>query len=240
MQNIQVICGIRRKFLRLKGVFNERTRRLWAANEAVELGWGGVTSVAKATGMSPTTVRAGMLEVNRPKHRRAVILPPERVRRPGGGRKRAIQHDAGLQSTLESLVAPTSRGDPESSLRWTIKSTRTLADDLTRKEHPVSHNTVAALLGEAGYSLQANRKTREGTSHPDRNAQFAYLNKQVERFLKHGQPAISVDTKKKELVGDFKNVGQDWRPQGQPEDVRVHDFLDKELGKAIPYGVYDL
>ena len=240
MIDMRVVVGIKRKFRRLKNAFNERSRRLWAASEAVEMGWGGVTSVAKATGMSPTTIHAGIKELNRPKRRRTSMLSPEKARRPGGGRKSATENDPQLPHALENLVGPTSRGDPESHLRWTIKSTRTLADDLSRQKHPVSHNTVAALLGEAGYSLQANRKTREGSAHPDRNAQFEYLNGQVERFLERGQPAISVDTKKKELVGDFKNGGRDWRPQGQPEKVRVHDFLDKKLGKAIPYGVYDI
>ena len=148
--------------------------------------------------------------------------------------------DPGLVAALEALVEPTARGDPESPLRWTCKSTRRLADELTRQSHPVSAGTVAALLREAGYSLQANRKTREGAGHPDRNAQFAYINASVQRFLHRGQPAISVDTKKKELVGDFKNGGREWHPEGAPEEVRVHDFLIKNLGKAIPYGVFDM
>jgi len=163
-----------------------------------------------------------------------------RVRRPGGGRRPVTETDPGLLAALESLLEPVTRGDPQSPLRWTCKSTRRLAEELARQDHCVGPRTVAALLQRAGYSLQANRKTREGISHPDRNAQFEYINASVARFLIRGQPAISVDTKKKELVGDFKNGGREWHPQGQPEEVRVHDFLDKTLGKAIPYGVYDM
>jgi hypothetical protein len=163
-----------------------------------------------------------------------------RVRRPGGGRKRVSETDPTLLAALEALIEPLARGDPESPLRWTCKSTRHLADELTRQHHPVGPRSVAALLHEADYSLQANRKTREGASHPDRNAQFEYINTLVRRFQSRGQPAVSVDTKKKELVGDFKNAGQTWRPRGEPEDVRVHDFKDPDVAKAIPYGVYDL
>jgi hypothetical protein len=239
MQDAQVIARIRRKFRQLRGALNERSRRLWAASEALEIGWGGVTTVAEAARMSQNTVRAGIAELRTPRRGKAV-LPPERIRRAGGGRRHATLNDPQLLPALDGLVEPTSRGDPESPLRWTIKSSRTLAGELTRQAHPVSHGTVATLLDHAGYSLQGNRKTREGTSHPDRNAQFEYLNAEVARFLKRGQPAISVDTKKKELVGDFKNGGRDWRPHGQPEEVRVHDFQDAILGKAIPYGVYDI
>jgi hypothetical protein len=237
MQDAQVVAGIRRKYRRLARALNERSRRLWAASEAMELGWGGVTEVARATKLSPTTIRAGIAELKEPRH---AALPPERIRCPGGGRKQVTACDPGLQPALEALVERTSRGDPESPLRWTIKSTRVLAAELARQKHPVSYHTVGALLNAAGYSLQANRKTREGGWHPDRNAQFEYLNGYVERFLQSGRPAISVDTKKKELVGDFKNGGREWHPQGKPEEVRVHDFLDETLGKAIPYGVYDL
>ena len=239
MQDAKIIARIRRKFRQLQGALNERSRRLWAASEALEIGWGGVTAVAKATQMSQSTVHAGIAELKTPR-RGKTALPPERVRRPGGGRRLATLNDPQLLPALDGLVEPTSRGDPESPLRWTIKSSRTLAEELTRQAHPVSHDTVATLLDHAGYSLQGNRKTREGTSHPDRNAQFEYLNAEVSRFLNRGQPAISVDTKKKELVGDFKNGGRDWRPHGQPEEVRVHDFRDPVLGKAIPYGVYDI
>jgi len=237
MQDARVIATVRRKFRRLSGALNERSRRLWAAAEALELGRGGVTTVAVATQLSPTTIRAGIAELRRP---RREALPADRVRRPGGGRKRATERDPELRPALEALVEPTARGAPDSALRWTIKSTRTLAEELTRRQHPVGYRTVAALLDAAGYSLQANRKTREGGQHPDRNAQFEYIHGLVQQFHKRKQPAISVDTKKKELVGDFKNGGRDWRPQGRPEEVRVHDFLDQTLGKAIPYGVYDL
>jgi hypothetical protein len=168
------------------------------------------------------------------------LLPPERVRRPGGGRKRATALDPGLMGVLEELVEPTAGGDPESPLRWTCKSTRVLSAALKRAGYQASHTLVAQLLDEAGYSLQANCKTREGTNHPDRNAQFEYLNRRATVQLKKGGPVISVDTKKKELIGDFKNGGREWHPQGQPEEVRVHDFLDQKKGKAIPYGVYDL
>ncbi|MGH8675718.1 MAG: ISAzo13 family transposase [Burkholderiales bacterium] len=217
---------------------DERGRRQWAAAEARELGWGGVTAVARATHLSRTTITAGLRELELPAGQRAA--EGMRVRRAGGGRKTLTETDPGLLAALEVLIEPTTRGDPESPLRWTCKSTRRLADELTRQRHPVGVNTVAALLRQEGYSLQANRKTREGASHPDRNAQFEHINAQVRRFQNRDQPAISVDTKKKELIGDFKNAGREWRRRGEPEEVRVHDFLDKKLGKAIPYGVYDM
>jgi len=238
MQDAETVERIRRKYRGLRVEMDERARRQWAAAEARELGWGGVSAVARATGLSRTTITAGLRELDLPAKQRAAEAT--RVRRPGGGRKPLTQTDPGLWSALESLVEPTTRGDPESPLRWTCKSTRRLAEELTRQHHRVSPNTVALLLRQAGYSLQANRKTREGASHPDRNAQFEYINAKVRGFLKRGQPAISVDTKKKELVGDFKNAGRQWRPKGRPEEVRVHDFLDPEWGKAIPYGVYDI
>jgi hypothetical protein len=217
---------------------DERRRRQWAAAEARELGRGGVSAVARATGLSRTTITAGLRELKLPARQRAVETL--RVRRPGGGRKPLAETDPQLWAALELLIEPTTRGDPESPLRWTCKSLRHLADELARQDHPAAPNTVAVLLKGAGYSLQGNRKTREGESHPDRDAQFRYINQQVRQGLDRGQPVISVDTKKKELVGDFKNGGREWRPQGRPEDVRVHDFLDQTLGKAIPYGVYDL
>jgi hypothetical protein len=229
---------IRRKYQSLSMVMDERLRRQWGAAEARDVGRGGVTLVARATGLSRTTITAGLRELGLPARQRAAQAG--RVRRPGGGRHRLPQTDAGLWAALESLIEPTTRGDPESSLRWTCKSLRRLAEELTGQDHPISPNSVAALLHEAGYSLQANRKTREGASHPDRNAQFEHINSWVRQFQERDQPAISVDTKKKELVGDFRNAGQEWRPQGQPQEVRVHDFLDKTLGKAIPYGVYDI
>jgi len=238
MAGTQVIKSIRRKFRALRPGMDERLRRQWAAAEARELGRGGVTAVARATGMSRTTITAGKHELELPTKQRE--QEAFRVRRTGGGRRPLAETDPELLAALEALVEPVTRGDPESPLRWTCKSTALLAAELTRHKHPVSDRTVSTLLKQAGYSLQANRKTREGTSHPDRNAQFEYLNDSVRRFDRRGQPAISVDTKKKELVGDFKNGGREWRPQGQPEEVRVHDFQDKTLGKAIPYGVYDI
>jgi len=238
MQDAKVVARIRRKFRSLRPEMDERARRQWAAAEAHDLGWGGVTMVAQATGLSRPTITAGLHELELPARQRAAEAT--RVRRFGGGRRRLRETDPGLVAALEALIEPTTRGDPESPLRWTCKSTRRLADELTRQDHPVGASTVATLLHEAGYSLQANSKTREGASHPDRNAQFEYINASVRRFQDRGEPAISVDTKKKELVGDFRNGGREWRPQGTPEEVRVHDFLDKRLGKAIPYGVYDL
>jgi len=232
------ITQIRRKYGALCVEMDERARRQWAAAEAREWGWGGVTAVSRATRLSRTTITAGLRELELPDGQRAA--EGMRVRRPGGGRKALTESDPGLLAALEALIEPTTRGDPESPLRWTCKSTRRLAEELTQQRHPVTANTVAALLREADYSLQANRKTREGASHPDRNAQFEHINAQVRRFQNRDQPAISVDTKKKELIGDFKNSGREWRPRGRPEEVRVHDFLDKKLGKAIPYGVYDI
>jgi hypothetical protein len=238
MQSTKDIERIRRKYRVLRPEMDERMRRQWAAAEARELGWGGITAVGLATGLSRTTITAGLAELDLPPERRASEAP--RVRRPGGGRKPLTRTDPALLTALEALIEPVTRGDPQSPLRWTLKSTRTLAAELTRQRHRVSPRTVAGLLHQAGYSLQANRKTREGASHPDRNAQFEYLNGLVRRCLDRDRPAISVDTKKKEVVGDFKNGGRAWRAQGQPEEVRVHDFQDQTLGKAIPYGVYDL
>jgi Rhodopirellula transposase DDE domain len=238
MQDAQRVGRIRRKYLTLRVEMDERRRRQWAAAEARELGRGGVSAVARATGLSRTTITAGLRELRLPSRRRAIEA--RRVRRPGGGRKPLAETDPRLWMALESLIEPTTRGDPESPLRWTCKSLRRLAGELAQQDHSASPNTVATLLKGAGYSLQGNRKTREGESHPDRDAQFRYISQQVRQGLDRGQPVISVDTKKKELVGDFKNGGREWRPEGRPEEVRVHDFLDKTLGKAIPYGVYDL
>ncbi len=238
MQDAQTIRRIRRKYRALRVEMDERGRRQWAAVEARELGWGGVTTVAHATGLSRTTITAGLRELGLPARQRAAEAA--RVRRPGGGRRPLTETDPGLMAALEALIEPATRGDPESPLRWTCKSTRRLADELTRRHHRVSVNTGAALLRQAGYSLQANRKTREGAWHPDRNIQFEHINTSVRSFHDRGQPAISVDAKKKELVGNFKNAGREWHPRGQPEEVRVHDFMDKTLGKAIPYGVYDI
>jgi len=238
MQDAQVIARIGQKYQALRPEMDERMRRQWAATEARDLGWGGVTAVAQATGLSRVTITLGMRELELPTKQREEEAA--RIRRPGAGRHPLTESDPELLAALEVLIEPMTRGDPESPLRWTCKSTRRLAEELRRQQHPVSPSTVARLLHGAGYSLQANRKTREGSSHPDRNAQFEYINACVQRFLKRGQPAISVDAKKKENVGDFKNGGREWLPKGEPEDVRVYDFVIKSLGKAALYGVYDL
>jgi hypothetical protein len=241
MPDTSIVQSVRQKYQSLRLLMSERLRRRWAATEAVSLGRGGISAVAMATGLSRTTIWQGMNDLHGSEKASVEdALPPGRSRRQGGGRKTAIVADPGLLSDLESLVEPTERGDPESPLRWTCKSTRKLAEQLRAKGHRVGERTVAAALRLRGYSLQSNRKTKEGGGHPDRDEQFEYINRRVRDFQRHGQPVISVDTKKKELVGDFKNGGREWRPAGSPEEVRVHDFKDKELGKAIPYGVYDL
>jgi transposase len=230
---------IAEKYEALRGVMDEQTRRLWAATEARAIGYGGVSTVARAVGLTRPTITAGMKELG--DARQLVVLAPKhRVRREGAGRPRVTDADTGLRPALEELVEPATRGDPMSPLRWTCKSVRTLAAELTRQGHAVSHQTVSEVLHKVGYSLQANRKTREGSEHPDRNAQFEHIARRAAEFQQRAQPVISVDTKKKELVGDFKNAGREWHPQGRPPAVRVHDFQDDELGKAIPYGVYDL
>jgi transposase len=228
-------AAIGEKFRALAGELNERQRRLWVASEARALGRGGVAATSRATGISVPTIRKGIAELERGER-----LAPGRVRRPGGGRKRLAELDRALLEDLELLVDGESRGDPQSLLRWTSKSVRHLAGGLRELGHEVHFTTVAQLLRGLGYSLQANVKTREGNQHPDRDAQFRHINQIAKRMVKLGQPVISVDTKKKELVGDFKNAGREWRPKGQPELVRVHDFKDKELGKAIPHGIYDI
>ena len=238
MQDAKVEARIRRKFRLVAVELDERRRRQWAAAEARDVGWGGISLVARATGLSRPTIMAGLKDLERSAKSRLVAAA--RVRSPGGGRRTLTQSDPGLLEALERLIDPATRGDPMSPLRWTCKSTAKLAEELTRQKHPVSDRTVAMLLKRSGYSLQANRKSREGSSHPDRNAQFEYINRQVRAFQKRQQPVVSVDTKKKELVGEFKNPGEEWQPQGQPQPVNVHDFPDKKLGKAIPYGVYDL
>jgi Rhodopirellula transposase DDE domain len=214
---------------------DERQRRLLAAAAARTLGRGGITMVARATGMSRQTVYDGLADLDD-----ATGLAAGRARRAGGGRKRLTERDPGLVAALEALVDPVTRGDPESPLRWTCKSTAQLARALTAQGHPVSDDTVGRLLKQQDYTLQRTRKTVEGAQHPDRDAQFGYLNEQARAHLAAGQPVVSVDTKKKELVGDYANPGQEWQPQGAPVEVKVHDFPDKQLGKAIPYGVYDL
>ncbi len=238
MHDAKVEARIRRKFRLVAVELDERRRRQWAAAEARDVGWGGISLVARATGLSRPTIMAGMKDLELSAKSR--LVAGARVRSPGGGRRTLTQSDPGLLEALERLIDPATRGDPMSPLRWTCKSTAKLAEELTRQNHPVSDRTVAMLLKQSGYSLQANRKSREGSSHPDRNAQFEYINRQVRAFQKRQQPVVSVDTKKKELVGEFKNPGEEWQPQGQPQPVNVHDFPDKKLGKAIPYGVYDL
>ncbi len=229
--------GIKRRFGLLSAFLDERLRRLVAAAESATMGYGGVSMVARATGVSRRAIAEGVKELRHPPRREAAFA--RRVRRPGGGRKKAVEKDPLLPADLEKLVEPVTRGDPESPLRWTCKSVRNLAEELKRRGHRVSHQVVADLLHEMDYSLQANRKTLEGTQHPDRNAQFEYINEKVQRWLARGQPVISVDTKKKELVGDFKNGGRELRPKGEPERVRMHDFVIPELGKVAPYGIYD-
>ncbi len=239
MPDALIVGWVREKYEVLRETLNERSRRLWAATEARSLGRGGIAAVIAATGMSSATVNKGLSELEAVQSGGAV-LPPERIRRPGGGRKRATDKQPGLARALQRLVEPTARGDPESPLRWTCKSTRKLADELSKQGFKVGSRTVAKELKAQQFSLQGNRKTREGTSHPDREAQFARINEQVLRFQRRRQPVISVDTKKKELVGEFKNAGREWRRRGQPQKVRVHDFPDPKMNKAIPYGVYDL
>ena len=229
------LAGVRQRFTVLEPVLDEKSRRLLVAAESKAWGVGGISAVSKTTGVSRQVIRQGLWELEQlPTH------PAGRIRRPGGGRKKIKQKDPTLVADLEKLVDPTTRGDPESCLRWTCKSVRKLAEELVCMGHEVSYPIVAELLHEMGYSLQANRKTKEGDSHPDRNAQFEHINAKAQQYIGLQQPVISVDTKKKELVGDFKNNGQDWRPQGNPEKVRVHDFVIPELGRAAPYGIYDL
>jgi len=239
MADETVVQWIRNKYQALSGTLNERSRRLWAATEARSLGRGGVVAVIEATGMSSATVYKGLRELDEAEAGQDV-LPYDRVRRPGGGRKRAIQKQPRLAVALAELVEPVTRGDPMSSLRWTCKSTRILAEELRGQGFKIGPRTVAKQLKEQGYQLQANRKTLEGASHPDRDAQFRYIHDQVVKFQRLGQPVVSVDTKKKELVGPYKNAGREWLPQGRPVEVLVHDFPDPKVSKAIPYGVYDL
>ena len=227
--------AIRRRHEILQPFLNERQRRLLLAAEAVTLGRGGIAAVARATDASRPMIARGIAELEA-----GDLLPEGRIRRSGAGRKRTVERDPTLLPDLESLIEPMSRGEPDSALRWTIKSVRRLSDELVKMGHRTSHRMVAELLHELGYSLQANRKVREGESHPDRNAQFEYINGKVEEFQATRDPVVSVDTKKKELVGNFKNVGQELRPKGDPETVRTHDFPLPGLGRVTPYGVYDL
>jgi DDE family transposase len=239
MQDAAAIGGITLRYASLAALMDERMRRQWAAAEAKSYGWGGIRAVSTATGLSPNTIAKGLEELESQRIHTSAA-GGARLRRPGGGRKRATDADPGLASALERLVDPSTRGDPMSPLRWTCKSTSQLASELTNQGHPVCARTVGRLLKASGYSLQGNRKTKEGANHPDRNAQFEHINATVMRFQRRGQPVISVDTKKKELVGEFRNSGREWQPKGEPVEVRVHDFMDKELGKAIPYGIYDI
>jgi hypothetical protein len=226
MPDTETVQSIRTKFEALRPQMTERLRRHWAAAEATALGRGGITAVAAATGMSRTTITRGIRELGKPEGPgRDADLPPGRSRRPGGGRKPLTQTDPTLLADLEALVEPSTRGDPQSPLRWTCTSTRRLAEALRRKGHRVGERAVAALLKDQGYSLQANRKTKEGGWHPDRDAQFRHIAARAGAFQRRGQPVVSVDAKKKELVGDFRNGGREWRPEGTPESVRVHDFL---------------
>ena len=227
------VDAIRQRFSAVAPFLDERGRRVVAAAEAAAAGYGGIAAVSAATGIAASTIGRGLRELSEPGEL-------DRVRRRGGGRKRAVSKDTTLLRDLGALVEPTARGDPQSPLRWTCKSVRRLTEELRAQGHQVGRTLVADLLDGMGYSLQGNRKTREGDSPPDRDAQFEHINAAVGAALAEHEPVISVDTKKKELVGDFKNGGREYRPKGDPETVRVHDFLIKELGRAVPYGVYDL
>jgi len=229
-----VVESLRAKFSAVLPHLDERQQRLVMAGEARSLGHGGIAAVAGATGVSRSRISQGVAELE------AGVPPLGRARRTGGGRKSVTETDPGLLAALLALVEPTRRGDPESALCWTTLSTRNLADELTAAGHKVGSDTVGRLLHEQGFSLQANSKTLEGVSHPDRDAQFSYINDQAADHLAAGDPVISVDSKKKELVGEYKNGGREWRPAGEPAKVKVHDFIDRDLGKANPYGVYDL
>jgi transposase len=223
---------LRRRYKTLFKHLDERQRRLIAAADTEQLGWGGVSMVARTSGLSRPTIYKGLQELQE--------APLGRTRQDGGGRKYIEEETPAILRRLEELIAPATRGDPMSPLQWTSKSTRYLMQALNSEGHEISHTTVAHLLQALGYSLQAASKTLEGKQHPDRNAQFEYINKMTKRFFRKGDPVISVDTKKKELIGKYRNGGQEWKPQGEPDEVLVHDFPDKKLGKAIPYGVYDV
>src|ERR1039458_10358989 len=226
--------GLGAKHALLNPYLNERQRRLVAAADARFLGHGGIATVARATGLSRTTLHKAVRELE------GHEVPPERVRKAGGGRKSSAEQNPGLLKELERLVDSATRGDPMSPLRWSSKSTAKLAEELCRQGYKISARTVADMLQQQDYSLQANRKTREGSSHPDRDAQFQHINEQTKAFQQRGAPVVSVDAKKKELVGDYKNGGREWQPKGRPEKVQVHDFPDKKKGKTTAYGVYDL
>jgi hypothetical protein len=228
------------KYITLKPPLDERARRLWAAVEARSLGRGGIIRVAEATGLARATIRAGLKELALPITDDDGPFSGRRLRPPGGGRKRVTDHDPALLLELEALVDPVTRGGPMSPLLWTCKSAEKLAEGLQARGHVVSERTVNRLLHDLGYSLQSNRKTIEGEGHPDRDAQFQFINRRAGAFQRQGQPVVSVDTKKKELVGQYRNGGREWQPEGEPGGVEAHDFIDKGLGRAIPYGVYDM
>jgi len=239
MQDAEALRRLETVYKSLRPIMDERMRRQWAAVEAQTYGWGGIQAVSSSTGMSPNTIRKGMDELSAretdPRQEIGV-----RLRKAGGGRRCQTEVDEGLLVALEYLIDPVTRGDPQSPLRWICKSTTRLAIELSANGHQVSASTVGRLLRADGYSLQSNRKTKEGSDHPDRDAQFEHINTTVKAFQARGQPVISVDAKKKELVGEFRNNGREWERQGEPLEVMVHDFIDKELGKAIPYGIYDV
>jgi Rhodopirellula transposase DDE domain len=237
MSGSETVKSLRLKYATLRPLLHERARRCWAACEARALGRGGVSAVAAATGLSRPTIDAGIAELGT---RSPAKTTDDRVRRRGGGRHRLASTDPTLLSDLNRLVAPATRGDPMSPLLWTSKSTRNLAEALAASGHEVSHQTVARLLDELGYSLQVNRKTEEGEDVPDRNAQFLHINARVRSFQRRGQPVVSVDTKKKELIGNYRNPGGEWQPAGEPQRVKTKDFKDPHLGKVAPYGVFDL
>lgn len=232
--------NLRERFRKLKGTMTERARRLFAATEASALGRGGVALVSRATGLARNTINVGLREMSELEKGARPALELTRSRRPGGGRKKTTDKDPTLVRDLRALVESTTRGDPESPLLWTARSLRHLVETLAKQGHETSPAMVARLLKDLGYSLQSNRKRLEGAQHPDRNAQFEHLHETMRQRLEAGEPVVSVDTKKKELVGDFKNAGKELRKKGDPEDVRVYDFIDPEQGRAVPYGVYDL
>ena len=233
-RNLELEATIVEKYAAVEGFLDERGRRIWAATESRAIGYGGDALVSDATGLSRPTIRAGRRELESGGVERG------RIRRPGAGRPRIEQSQPGIKQALERLVDPLTRGDPESPLRWTCKSRAKLTAALSKAGWQVSSTTVSRLLHELGYSLQSVRKSQEGTSHPDRNAQFEHINTKADEFLQRAQPVVSVDTKKKELVGNFKNGGREWQPRGRPEQSLVHDFPQDSAGKAIPYGIYDM
>lgn len=231
---------VRRKYKQLSPYLDERTLRIWSAVEAESLGRGGITRISQATSLSRTTIYKGIAELSKKRRPKKAKEEHKRIRKPGGGRTKLKDKEPGLLQDLDSILEPVTRGDPESPLRWTCKSTIKIAEELRAQGYQVSQRTVCDLLYDLGYSLQSNRKIREGSQHPDRNDQFLYISKTVKEFQAKGEPVISVDTKKKELIGEFKNSGQEWRKKGKPIEVNIHDFADPMLGKVIPYGVYDI